>query len=395
MKVLITTDWYVPAVNGVVTSVLNLQRELTAQGHEVRVLTLSNSLRSCKVDGVYALGSIPTGLVYPGARLRTAPTERIVREILSWQPDIVHSQCEFSTFLLARHISRTLNVPLVHTYHTVYENYTHYFSPSVSLGRKTVRGVTRWIAAQSDALIAPTEKVAAMLRGYGVNCPVFVVPSGIDLRRFQQTVPPKELEALKAQLGIPAGYLVLVCVGRLAEEKNIGELLTNLTFFQQQPVKLLLVGDGPYRTELEQQAETLGVSSQVIFAGMVPPEQVAAYYQLGDLFVSASTSETQGLTYIEALASGLPALCREDDCLNGVIENGVNGWQYRDADEFQQYLRLFLEQKQLRETLGQQAARSAAQFSAERFAGRIGQIYQQELLLHNHRPVTARSSAHE
>ena len=122
MKILITTDWYTPAVNGVVTSVLNLRRELEARGHEVRVLTLSQSPLSSRRDGVVRLGSISAGLIYPGARLRTALGSRYVRDILRWKPDIVHSQCEFSTFFLARKIAEHLDVPLVHTYHTIYED---------------------------------------------------------------------------------------------------------------------------------------------------------------------------------------------------------------------------------------------------------------------------------
>ena len=105
MKILITTDWYTPAINGVVTSVKNLQRELERRGHEVRILTLSQNLRSWSRDGVTAVGSIDAGRIYPGARLRTAMAGRWVRELLDWHPDVIHSQCEFSTFFLARRIA--------------------------------------------------------------------------------------------------------------------------------------------------------------------------------------------------------------------------------------------------------------------------------------------------
>ena len=138
MKILITSDWYSPAVNGVVTSVKNLRRELERRGHEVRVLTLSQTTHSREEDGVTYLGSVAAGLIYPGARLRTALAVKWVRDLVEWGPDVVHSQCEFSTFFLARRIAEELDVPLVHTYHTVYEDYTHYFSPSVRLGRRAV-----------------------------------------------------------------------------------------------------------------------------------------------------------------------------------------------------------------------------------------------------------------
>lgn len=376
MKILITTDWYSPAVNGVVTSVLNLRRELELRGHEVRVLTLSQDLHSSVKDGVTRIGSVAAGLVYPGVRLRTALAGRWVRELVEWGPDVVHSQCEFSTFFLARRIAEELNVPLIHTYHTVYEDYTHYFSPSVRLGRRAVAALSRWVAARTDCMIAPTGKVRALLQGYGVRTPVFVVPSGIDLRRFQRPPVPGCRASLLAALDIPPENLVLVSVGRLAAEKNLDELLRFRAAMGDQAVTLLLVGDGPYRSQLEREAAELGLRApQVVFAGMVPSQQVAEWYQLGDLFVSASSSETQGLTYVEALAAGVPALCRADPCLDGVIRDGENGWQFRDFSDFMKKLDAFCAHPEQRQTLSEQAALSAKDYSAEEFARRVEAIY--------------------
>lgn len=129
MKILLTSDWYMPAVNGVVVSVQNLRRGLEARGHEVRILTLSQTARSHSEAGVTYIGSLNAGAVYPGARLRFSFGGKWVKDLLDWGPDIVHSNCEFSTFWLACGIARRLDIPLVHTYHTVYENYTHYISP--------------------------------------------------------------------------------------------------------------------------------------------------------------------------------------------------------------------------------------------------------------------------
>ena len=294
MKILMTSDWYSPAVNGVVTSVKNLKKELEHRGHEVRVLTLSQNRHTYERDGVTYLGSVAAGLIYPGARLRTALAGKWVRELVAWGPDVVHSQCEFSTFFLARRIAQELGIPLVHTYHTVYEDYTHYFSPSVHFGKKAVRLFTRWTASHTSCLIAPTGKVRLLLQGYGVEKPVFVVPSGIDLRPFQSEADPLRSAVLRSSLDIPKDRTVLVCVGRLAEEKNIEELLRFRANLGPGRYTLLLVGDGPHRRELEGTAAGLGLTApDAIFAGMVPADQVADWYRLGDLFVSASTSETQ------------------------------------------------------------------------------------------------------
>ena len=380
MKILITSDWYIPAVNGVVTSVKNLRRELEARGHEVRVLTLSQNRHSYERQGVTYLGSVAAGLVYPGARLRTALAGKWVREIVEWGPDVVHSQCEFSTFFLARRIAEELDIPLVHTYHTVYEDYTHYFSPNVRFGKKAAAVFTRWAASHTDCLIAPTGKVRLLLQGYGVEKPVFVVPSGIDLRRFRNEPDPLRQNVLKASLDIPRDRTVLVFVGRLAEEKGVEELLRFRARMGRDDVTLLLVGDGPDRQRLEGAAAGLGLTApDVVFAGMVPAEQVADWYQLGDLFVSASTSETQGLTYAEALAAGVPALCRADPCLLGVVRDGENGWQYHDEADFRQRLEDFLAHPQRREALRRAARETGEEYSAQRFAERVEAIYEEQI----------------
>ena len=380
MKILITSDWYLPAVNGVVTSVKNLRRELEARGHEVRVLTLSQNRHSCRKDGVTCLGSVAAGLIYPGARLRTALAGKWVREIVEWGPDVVHSQCEFSTFFLARRIAEELDIPLVHTYHTVYEDYTHYFSPNVRFGKKAAAVFTRWAASHTDCLIAPTGKVRLLLQGYGVEKPIFVVPSGIDLRRFRDEPDPLRGAVLRASLDIPRERTVLVFVGRLAEEKRVDELLRFRANMGPGGVTLLLVGDGPDRKRLEGVAQSLGLAApDVVFAGMVPAEQVADWYQLGDLFVSASTSETQGLTYAEALAAGVPVLCRADPCLLGVVRDGENGWQYHSEAEFRQRLEDFWAHPQHREALARCARETGEEYSAQRFAERVEVIYLEQI----------------
>ena len=380
MKILITSDWYSPAVNGVVTSVKNLRRELEHRGHEVRVLTLSQTTHSWEQDGVTYLGSVPAGLVYPGARLRTAVARRLIQALADWRPDVIHSQCEFSTFFLARRMAEELDVPLVHTYHTIYEDYTHYFSPSVRFGKKAVALFSRWVAARTDCIIAPTGKTRVLLQNYGVSCPVFVVPSGIDLKPFRQEKDSLRSAVLRASLGIPEERAVLVFLGRLAEEKNAGELLQCRAALGDRPLTLLLVGDGPDRERLEGEAARLGLEApDVVFAGMVPPGEVAGWYQLGDLFVSASTSETQGLTYIEALAAGVPALCRADPCLAGVIRDGENGWQYRDEEDFLEKLQNFLDSPDQWARLSRNAREGAEEFSAGTFAARVEAIYEEQI----------------
>lgn len=375
MKVLITTDWYKPVINGVVTSVVNLEEGLRKAGHEVRILTLSNDLHSYCEGNVIYIGSVSVGMIYPNARLRAGWTEPLVQELIDWRPDIVHSQCEFSTFSFAKRIARICGCPLVHTYHTVYEDFTHYFSPNVRLGHFLARKFSHYIANQTDTVIVPTDKIRVMLRSYQITQPICTVPTGLRMGAFLTPLSPEKRDALRRTLGLRDDDLVLTYIGRLAQEKNIDELLRLLPDTPPN-VKLLLVGDGPYRSRLEAQVRELKLAQRVIFAGMVSPERVADYYKIGDSFVSASQSETQGLTYIEAMASGMPLLCRKDDCLSGVLLHGVNGFAYTAKEEFLAGLSALSDAK-TRQAMGIAAQKAAyAQFSSESFTQKVLQVYQ-------------------
>ena len=376
MKILITTDWYTPVINGVVTSVFNLKKELLLRGHDVRVLTLSQSTHSFTKDGVAYLGSIGAGKIYPGARLKSSFTSSYVQKITRWKPDIIHSQCEFSTFFIARRIAKKLNIPIVHTYHTVYEDYTHYFSPNQKWGRHMAASYSRWVLKQTACVIAPTDKVRTILTGYKIDRDIRVIPTGIDLRKFTAAAPPERLLDLKRELGIPAENRVLISVGRLAKEKNLEEILTFHAKMQQDNITLIIVGDGPHRASLAHFAQQLGIGTKTVFTGMIPPDCIADYYRLGDLFVSASGSETQGLTYIEALASGVPALCRRDPCLDDVIVDGKNGWQYDNEADYFEKLNLYFSSDALRASMSYYAAQmSEQQYSAVVFGDKVEAAY--------------------
>src|SRR5699024_9285789 len=280
------------------------------------------------------LGSVPAPGLYDQARVGTLRSAEVYRDIVAWSPDVIHSQQEFTTYVWARRLAERLNIPLVHTYHTIYEDYTHYFSPSRSMGRKLAATFSRRILAPTDAVIAPTAKVRTMLRSYGVRSDIHVSPTGLDLTRYRPARTwdeQAEANRLRHELGIAPGQRILRSLGRLAREKNIEELIDLLEAQNDAGLTLLIVGDGPHREQLEARAHRSPARQRIVFAGSVPPAQAPAYYRLADVFVSASRSETQGLTYIEALATGLPALCRRDPSLNEVIIDGVNGWQYEST----------------------------------------------------------------
>lgn len=379
MRILLATDLYIPAINGVVTSTVALKNSLEQMGHDVRVLTLSEHDYIDIKQDIYALSSFNVNKIYPGARVKFTKDRAVLGEIIDWQPDIIHTQSEFSTFRMAKYIAHYLSIPIVHTYHTIYEDYTHYFSPSKKTGRKVVSLLSKKLLSDAEYVIAPTDKVKRLLDTYEVTQPIKVIPTGIQLSQFNHKMGPAKRAEMRKNLGIPKDAFVLISLGRLGKEKNLEELLLFLSLLKIE-VHLLVVGDGPNRFELGEYARELAIDDRVTFTGMVPPEDVALYYQLADVFVSASTSETQGLTYIEALASGLPAICRADESIENVVIDGVTGFQYHSFKEFESCLYTVRQNQVLYSEMKTQAEEFAFQnYSSEAFGEHVYEVYEKSL----------------
>ena len=379
MRVLITTDLYTTTTNGVVTSVRNLMEELEKKGHEIRVLTVSEKLKSHRDDNIYYIKSLPLGAVYPDVRMPLSyHHHRFIQELIDWKPDVIHSQCEFFSYQFAGYISRKTGAPIVHTYHTLYEQYVTYIFPSQRIGAFFVGKLSKYRLRKAEAVVAPTQKVEAVLKNYGVRNPIHVVPSGIALEQHQERITEAERRERRSSLGIPENHTVLLNLGRLGTEKNLSELieLFSIALSHNPKLTMLIVGDGPARRELEELSEMLGVRDHVIFTGMVDPSEVHKYYQLGDIFVSASTSETQGLTYIEAAANGLPLLCRRDPCLDGVLVEGKNGYEYEAEQEFCDLLDTILNSPDWCDMAKLQSKEIADSFDKKSFAEKIEDIYE-------------------
>ncbi len=380
-KILITTDLFTVNTNGVVTSVQNLFEVLTAKGHDVRILTISADHHSHKEGSVYYIRSAPLGAVYPDVRMPISYRHKLIKELIDWKPDIIHSQCEFFSFQFASRISRITGAPIVHTYHTLYEQYVTYLVPSRRLGRTLVRVLSRKRLKKVSTVVAPTAKVENALHDYGLHNPIRVVPSGISLEQHHQRLSSEERRQRRRELGIEEDQQVILNLGRLGTEKNLGELIDLFAkaLESNENMVFLIVGDGPAREELEKQAKELGISHKVIFTGMVEPSEVQKYYQLGDVFVSASTSETQGLTYIEAAANGLPLLCRQDDCLTDVLKEGENGYEYSSAQEFLDAIDTLMEHPEVRKAAARRSEEIAENFDKQAFGEAIESIYESVL----------------
>lgn len=375
MKILITADCYEPVVNGLVTSTVILRKNLMALGHDVKVLTLSQTNRTEYKTTIYYNKSKDISFLYPNLRLSLHIDPKIYKEILEWKPDVIHSQNEVFTLNMAKHLAKKLSIPIVHTYHTLYEDYTHYFIPNKKMGKKIVASLTRNILRKTQAVIAPSVKTEKILLKYKVKTPIYVVPTGIELDIFSQPLSIEKRKEILKKYNIPSDKKILLILGRIAKEKNIDELFYNLAKLPFKDFVCLVVGDGPHKEELIKLSNELEISDKIIFTGMVSHDEVPNFYKISDLFISASNSETQGLTYFEAMASGLPVVCRQDVCLTYIVINDWNGYQYNTFDSFSEKLHQMLSDDEVRLKMSKNAIKTAEKYSSEEFAKKALFVY--------------------
>lgn len=380
MKILLTTDLSMPAVNGVVISVWNLYGELK-KNNDVKILTLSNSKHSYREGDIYYIKAMKTG-VHESAFISMRIYDKYIDELIEWKPDIIHSNCEFSTYTFADKIKKETGAPIVHTYHTMYEHYIHYIiKHGADFGKKILYPFMRSRLKTASLIIAPTEKVKKALVNNKIDKPIKVVPSGIDLSEFNKILKIEEKEEIKEKLAIPKDAFILGSLGRIAEEKNFSESLRifKKVLIKSSNIYYIIVGGGDYLDELKDEAKKLDIEEKVIFTGMVSPTEVYKYYQTFDIFLASTVSETQGLTYIEALSNKCALVVRRDEAIDGIIEHNYNGFIYDEENEACEYINRLVENEDLLNEIKNNADKSKYSFSKEKFGERIYSIYQEVL----------------
>lgn len=381
MNIGIFTDAYYPQINGVVISTQILKDELEKLGHKVTIITVSDPhIANDGLEDVLRLPSIPFA-VLPDFRVGTLYSRKVMKEIKKLNLDIIHTQTEFSLGFFANIVSKRLDIPMVHTYHTMYEDYTHYFSIKhiEKYAKSLVKKFSKAICKSKDSVVVPTKKVEDALRDYGFYQSVSIIPTGVNTKPFDPIfINDQDVISLKKSLNIHEER-VLLFVGRLAKEKSIDLLIESFARLHLKNTKMLIVGDGPERKKLEALSFALGIRSDVIFTGQVPWADIGLYYQLGHVFASASTSETQGLTFIEAMAANLPVLAKYDNNLDEVILHGKTGYFFLTNDELDLRLKELIGDPLACKYLGDNGYLHVKQFSSEVFGKSIELLYQETL----------------
>jgi len=383
MRIGIFTETYTPYISGLVTSEVMLKKALEKKGHTVYVVTANLENFHYEYDEkerVLKVPGIPTGIY--NSRLTSIYPIKAINKIKSWNLEVIHSQTEFAIGSFARLFAKQYGIPIVHTYHTMYEDYVHYitkghFNKST---RKIVEYLTKFYCDKTiTELIVPTKKAYDLFKEkYNVQRNIHIIPTGIEIDRFyREKIELKKINNLKKKYNIKKNDFTLIFVGRIAEEKNIPfiiDVMANL--INKHPnLKMLIIGDGPDKEKYEKYTKEKGCERNVFFTGKVMWEDIPAYYGMGSAFISASTTETQGLTIIEAMSASLPAITIDDESFTGTVVDGLNGYLFKTKEECTKKIELLLTDKKKLKYLSDGARVSAESHSSKYFAERVLDVY--------------------
>lgn len=387
MRVGIFTESYPPLVNGVSTSILMLEHALTKLGHEVFIITVSDNKKDYVLENnghILRLPSVNLANCYDYKMTSVYPI-KAVNMIKKMNLDVIHSNVEFTVGIFARVVSEQLSIPLAHTYHTNWEDYTHYITKNKKILDDICKKLLKYLVVFFEdktvtELIVPSNKIYNLFKDkYKFTKNIHIIQTGIETSKFyKENFNQKDINSLKKKLGIKKKDFVVMTVSRLAKEKSVDRIINNHKELVKKysNMKLLIVGDGPDIDKLKDEAKSLGVSDSVIFTGKVPLNDIPIYYQLGNVFVTASKSETQGLTVVEAISSSLPVVAVKDDSfVNSVIED-FNGFVFTDDEKYINSISKLYEDKELYNRLSNQSRLLSEDFSSEYFALKVLKVYE-------------------
>ena len=383
MRIGIFTETYTPYISGLVTSEVMLKNALEKLGHEVYVVTAN--LESFKYEWneeerVLKVPGIPTGIY--DSRLTSIYPIQAVNKIKGWKLDVIHSQTEFAIGTFARIFAKQYNIPLVHTYHTMYEDYIHYITKGYFLksSKKLVEYLTKFYCDKTATeLIVPTNKTYKLFKEkYNFEKNINIIPTGIEVERFfSENINQKQVQELRKSLGITKKDFVILFVGRLAEEKNVEFLIESQKRLSDKykNIKLIIVGDGPDKDKYEKYSKKLGLEKNCIFTGKAAWSDMPLYYNMADIFATASKTETQGLTVIEAMASNTVPVCMRDEAFQSMVTEELNGLFFETQEEYEkEILRMFEDRKELSK-FDKQARIQAETYSSKYYAERVLEVY--------------------
>ena len=305
MNILFISDVFFPRVNGVSTSINTFATELRALGHQVTLIAPSYTDEDKQEEWIVRV---------PSHKIYFDPEDRLMnfgklKALLPWirdkHFDVIHIHTPFTAHYVGIHFGKKLDIPVVETYHTFFEDYLHHYLPFIPqfISRKLARTISRRQCNAVDGIVSPSKPMLDVLKQYGIKTPAEVVATGLDDSSFANV----DGEHFRLSHDIPLTQPMLLFVGRVAHEKNIGFLLEmHVKLIKKHPDALLVItGEGPAEESIKHSIEKLGISNKVRMIGYLDrSHELIACYKAADIFVFASKSETQGLVLLEAMAQG-------------------------------------------------------------------------------------------
>ena len=320
------TDSWFPTRDGVVTSITIIKESLEALGHEVFIVAPEPE-KEFRQEGVYYFPAVRFRS-YEGYYVPILPSNKmeILREI---DPDVIHIHGVATMALRGLICGHELGIPTVMTFHTMVDDAAKDYSP-IKIPPETMEKLIwiylRQILKRMDVVVTPTACIGEELRSRGAICRNLVtIPTGTNTAEFHPGIASDDI---RRRHGLE-GRRVAIHVGRISYEKELEMVVRAM---RRIDATLLVAGKGPAKADIEKLVKDLGLQDKVVFAGFVPDSELPAYYNAADIAVSASKFETQGLSILEAMASGKPVACRNGRAFAEIVHDGVNGYLFDDVD---------------------------------------------------------------
>ncbi len=384
MKIAIFSDTTLDDVNGVSNSINVLIKELENTGHEVLLVTSNNKLQHIYDGKIIKLPGKQLSKLY-GYNICAPYDHKILKALKLEKIDVIHVHTEFGVGIIGRKVAKKLKVPLVSTYHTMYVDYVHYINPTRiktldKAGSKAIKKISKKLHNKCNYVIVPSQKAKKALRSYGVKAPMATIPTGIDTNYFS---PSNEDEKISKSLKVKYNLdnkLVFTYIGRIAREKSLTHSINRyVNFVDKNPgikTTLLIIGGGPSLKYIESKITKLEQDYSIHLIGKLPHNEVRNYYYISDLFINSSRTETQGLTFFEALATGTPLIARTDEAIDKK-EIAKFSYLYETNQQFNDFIIEFSKLSETeRKEMSFKCSEYTKQFDKVEFGKAVIQIYE-------------------
>ncbi len=399
MKIVMFTDAYWPRVNGVTVSVETFSRALIKAGHQVVIICsfypesqaverMSNPVmdRRDSTDDpvVIRVPSYPLPISKEDRLAKFHKWFWVSKQLNAFDPDIVHVNSEFIIGEFGFYYAKLHNLPVVYTFHTLWEDYITYYIPYAPefFLRFLARRVVKHMAKRADAIIAPTEQIRAVLNRYKVKKPAHLLPTGIDPVLF--THPEEEYagfrDSFEAKYPVIRGKRVLLFAGRIGKEKNLSFLLSCMPdiFGKHGDTALVIAGNGPELQLFIEEAEKLGIADRCVFTGYLDRKDLALLYGMAHVFTFPSLTETQGLVTVESMLSGTPVVAIGAMGTLTVMGGDHGGFMVKnDRREFTDRVLDLLEDDRLYEVKSAEAVEHGQRWTIDRMTDKLESIYRE------------------